>query len=395
MANHANLKVRKPKTKVTIATIRENRGKDHSPSWEGYENWTVEDFTKKWHDATRYYNLEFNYKDHKISVVKWMLEEKLAKETITLFKRTKDVRCSSTMGTISSCLLKGMPEQHPNFNKNTNVKIWLLARINDVIVDGVNDTIDEIVEQVSDEDKALLKQNKIKEFSLMLTEEIEDTIESWNTDPDNFDPKKFKVVSLLRAKDAKPVHLKLIKDEYTPTVNELTEVLSSDGDGELKEGYSSYSRKQINSLLTFYKEVMLACDTLISETAKAKKPVSKDKMVEKMKYLATYDVLNLSSINPIDIIGSSVLWCIDVKTRKLYRYVSDSTNGPLSVSGSSIIGFDEKKSIGKTLKDMPKQLIAFNKLGKRSLDTFMDGITTMEILATGKITNNQVLLKTG
>jgi hypothetical protein len=393
MTNHANLKVKKPKTKVTVASIREDRGKDHSPSWEGCEQWTVDDFTKNWHDATRYYNLEFNYKDHKIAVVKWMLEEKLAKETITSFKRTKDVRCSSTMGTISSCLLKGMPEHHPNFNKNANVKSWLLVRINDTILDGKNDTIDDISDPIGEQEKALLKQHKIKEFSLMLTEEIEDTIEAWNTDPDKFDPKKFKVVSLLRAKSAKPVHLKLIKDAYEPAIAELIEVLSSEGDGELKEGYSHHSRKQINSLLTFYKEVTLACDTLIVEATKTKIPPSRDKMVSKLKYLETCTALHMSSINPVDIIGSSVLWCVDVKTRKLYRYVSDATAGPLSISGSTIIGFDVRKSIGKTLKDVPGQLLAFSKLGMRSLDTFMDGITTMEILANGKITPNHLLLK--
>ena len=136
MANHLNLKVKKSKPKITVATIRENRGKDLSPSWDGYENWTVAEFTKKWHDATRYYNLEFNYKDHKLTVVKWMIGEKLPKETISKFKKTKDMRCSSTMGTIASCLLKGMPVQHPNFNKNANVRDWLLARIDEVIVDG-------------------------------------------------------------------------------------------------------------------------------------------------------------------------------------------------------------------------------------------------------------------
>ena len=393
MANHLNLKVKKSKPKITVATIRENRGKDLSPSWDGYENWTVAEFTKKWHDATRYYNLEFNYKDHKLTVVKWMIGEKLPKETISKFKKTKDMRCSSTMGTIASCLLKGMPVQHPNFNKNANVRDWLLARIDEVIVDGELDTIDEIVEPISEDEKLLLKQAKIKEFSLMLTEEIEDAIESWNMDPSSFDPKKFKVVNLLKAKEAKAPHLKIIKKEYEPALLELTEVLSTDVDGDLKEAYSNRSRKQLNALLVFYKDIMAACDTLLEESTKAKKPVSKEKLVSKLKYMQTYEALNLISIDPVDIIGSSTLWCVDVKTRKLYQYIAHPTNGPLSVNGSIIVGFDEKKSIGKTLKDMPVQLASFKRASKKALENFMDGLTTMEIMANGKITSNQVILK--
>ena len=109
--------------------------------------------------------------------------------------------------------------------------------------------------------------------------------------------------------------------------------------------------------------------------------------------MQTYEALNLISIDPVDIIGSSTLWCVDVKTRKLYQYIAHPINGPLNVNGSIVVGFDEKKSIGKTLKDMPVQLASFKKASKKALESFMDGLTTMEIMANGKITSNQVILK--
>ena len=60
------------KPRVTIASIRESRGKDSSPNWDGAENWTAIQFIENWHNATRYYNLEFNAKEHKGAVIKWM-----------------------------------------------------------------------------------------------------------------------------------------------------------------------------------------------------------------------------------------------------------------------------------------------------------------------------------
>ena len=69
----SSAKAKKPKKiKITSATIRENRGKDLSPSWENCEQLDALAFLKHYHSAMQYYNVQFNGKDLKPAVIKWM-----------------------------------------------------------------------------------------------------------------------------------------------------------------------------------------------------------------------------------------------------------------------------------------------------------------------------------
>ena len=66
-------KSKKPKKqKITSVTIRENRGKDFSPSWDDCDQMDAKQFLRHYHSAMQYYNLQFSGKDLKPAVVKWM-----------------------------------------------------------------------------------------------------------------------------------------------------------------------------------------------------------------------------------------------------------------------------------------------------------------------------------
>ena len=61
--------------------------------------------------------------------------------------------------------------------------------------------------------------------------------------------------------------------------------------------------------------------------------------------------------------------------------------------GTSIIGHDESKSTGKTLRKPDIQLKEFLSANKVALRTFIKDIKAVEIKANGRINANQVLLK--
>ena len=90
-------------TKKQVIAHRTRAVKDHSPTWEGVETMSADQFLKHWHGAMNYYRLEFNNKDLKPAVLKWMTGIGCTKEDITAFKKTKDNRCSTTMGASASC----------------------------------------------------------------------------------------------------------------------------------------------------------------------------------------------------------------------------------------------------------------------------------------------------
>jgi len=383
-------------TKKQVTAHRTKTPKDYSPVWDGAESMTAEQFQRHWHSAMSYYRLEFSGKDLKPAVTKWMTTIGCTKEDITAFKKTKDNRCNVTMGAIASCLLRGMPAVRADFNQGRDTAAWLRESINEVIEQGKNDVEDEVVEA-----KPLVVQpsiqDRVRETAYKMTEEIEDALEGFQTDPENFDPKAFKMLNLLKGKEVKAAHARVIKGFYSRDLAELEELASGQADEQLKEGYSHRSKKQIRNLIAFYQEIMSACDMLAQEAKVNRKPrktkvVPKDKLVAKLKYMKSNEPLKLVSINPTDIIGSKELWVFNTKTRKLGKYVANEYM-ELGVKGTTITGFSENLSICKTLRKPEEKLKEFKAAGKVQLRKFLDDINATDTKMNGRINEEIMLLK--
>jgi len=381
----------------TATATRSRVPKDHSPVWDGHENWTEAEFLKKFHMATEYYRLEFSGKDLKPAVLKWMTDVGCTKTDIAAFKKTKDGRCNVTMGAIASCLLRGMPSIRADFNKGRDTAAWLRNEIVTVIEAGKND----IEEVEAKEAKPLVVQpsiqDRLRETAYKMTEEIEDAIEGFQEDPENFDPKAFKMLNLLKGKEVKAAHARVIKTLYSRDLAELEELASGKADEQLREGYGHRSKKQIKNLIAFYQEIMSACDMLSQEAKANRKPKArklqpKEKIVAKMKYMKSNEPLKLVSINPTDIIGAKELWVFNTKTRKLGKYVAAEYQD-LGVKGTTITGFNEHTSICKTLRKPEEKLKEFKSAGKVQLRKFLDDINATDTKMNGRINEEIVLLK--
>ena len=381
----------------TATATRTRVPKDHSPVWEGHENWTEAEFLKRFHVATEYYRLEFSGKDLKPAVVKWMTDTGCTKADIAAFKKTKDGRCNVTMGTIASCLLRGMPSIRADFNKGRDTSAWLRNEIVTVIEAGKND----IEELEAKEAKPLVVQpsiqDRLRETAFKMTEEIEDAIEGFQKDPENFDPKAFKMLNLLKGKEVKAAHARVIKTLYSKDLAELEELASGQADEQLREGYAHRSRKQIKNLIAFYQEIMSACDMLSQEAKanrkpKARKAQPKEKIVAKLKYMKTNEPLKLVSINPTDIIGAKELWIFNTKTRKLGKYIAAEYQD-LGVKGTTITGFNEHTSVQKTVRKPEDKLKEFKAAGKVQLRKFLEDINATDTKMNGRINEDTILLK--
>ena len=102
--------------------------------------------------------------------------------------------------------------------------------------------------------------------------------------------------------------------------------------------------------------------------------------------------MKLVSVSPTDIIGASELWIFNTKTRKLGRYVAAEFN-TLGVKGTSITGFDEFKSVQKTLRKPEEKLKEFKAANKVALRKFLDEINATDTKMNGRINEETVLLK--
>ena len=387
-------------TKKQVIAHRTRAVKDTSPVWEGCETWDADTFHRFFKRAMDYYRLESDIKTYKPAVVKWMESVGCTKADITAFKKVKDARVGTTMGAVACCLNRGMTPLRADFNQGRDTSAWLRTEIVRVI-DAGKDDIDEVEAKAIEAAKPAVYtpsiQERVKEAAYRMTEEIEDAIEGFQTDPENFDPKAFKMLNLLKGKEVKAAHARIIKGFYSKDLAELEELASGNADEQLKEGYSHRSKKQIKNLIVFYQEIMSACDMLAQEAKVNRAPrktktVPKEKLVAKLKYMKTNEPLKLVSVNPTDIIGCGELWVYNTKNRKLGRYVASEFN-VLGVKGTSITGFDEFKSVCKTLRKPEEKLKEFKAAGKVQLRKFLDDINATDTKMNGRINEEIILLK--
>jgi hypothetical protein len=395
-----NTKEQKLATKLKKASIaiREKAKRDYSPDWTGCEAWGESQFLRYFHSAMQYYRMESSGKELKVKVIEWMNKNGYDKKTIQSFKKTKDNRCGMTVGAVAACLLRGMQSTRPDFNKGRDTATWLGAEIAKIIDEGKDD-IDEsgVVVEEKPTGPVVTIQERVRDAAMLMTDEIEKAYESFQVDPENFDPKAFKVLNLLKSQQAKAAHARIIKEFYSKDLAELEELASGSADEQLKEAYKHRSRKQIKNFIVFLTEVRNACDMLMQEAKVNRAPrktkaVPKDKLVAKLKYMKTNEPLKLVSVNPVDIIGAGELWIYNTKSRKLGKYVAAEFN-TLGVKGTTITGFDENKSICKTLRKPEDKLKEFKASGKIALRKFLDEINATDTKMNGRLNEETILLK--
>lgn len=379
-----------------LAEARAAKGKDHSPKWDGHETWDTNQFLRHFHIAMSWYRLESGGKELKPKVINWMSQNGYTKEQIAEFKKTKDNRCGTTVGAIAACLLKGMPPVRADFNDGRSSAVWLGQAIAKIVSEGKDDTDDSEEAEVKSTVPVVSIQERVRESSYKMTEEIETAIESFQLDPEAFDPKAFKVLNLLKGHQAKAAHARIIRDFYNRNLEELQEAAGTK-DEQLKEAYSHLSKAQLKKITTFYQEIVSACEMLAQEAKvnrkpKAKKAVPAEKIVAKLKYKKADEPLKLVSINPADILGAKELWTYNTKSRKLGKYIA-SEFAELGVKGTSLTGFDENKSVQKTIRKPEEKLKEFKAANKVALRKFLDDINATDTKMNGRFNEEIILLK--
>jgi hypothetical protein len=91
--------------------------------------------------------------------------------------------------------------------------------------------------------------------------------------------------------------------------------------------------------------------------------------------------------------GAKELWVYNTKTRKMGKYVAADDAGQLGIKGSTILGFDTKKSTAKTLRKPTDQLKSFANSGKIALRSFLEDIKAVPVELNGRLNTDWVLLK--
>jgi hypothetical protein len=391
-------KVAVKKVRVTSQSIRENAKRDLSPKWDGAEEMSATEYAAHFRDAMKYYRLESSGKELKPKVIDWMGRNDYTRDQIQAFKKTKDWRCNLTMGAIASCLLKGMPATKQGWNNNSSSAEWLKEQIADAVEAGRWDIEEvEVVKAAKAAAPVMNIQDRIREQAVGMSDEIDAAIDSWIVDPNAFDPKAFKMVSLLRGKGAKAAQARYIKGFFASGLAELKELSSGHADDQLKEGYRHVSRKNVNKLIEFYESIAQACEQIAAEAKVLKKPRAKkvkpaEELVKRIKFKMTDDKLGVTSVPAAGLIGAQAAIVYNAKTRKFGMYIAKTSAG-LNVKGTSIIDFTDK-SVQKTLRKPVEQLKDFKLQNtQRRVETWLSAIKATDTALNGRMNADIMILK--
>jgi hypothetical protein len=200
------------------------------------------------------------------------------------------------------------------------------------------------------------------------------------------------------------MHTLNIKDAQTKYIiewakrkrNEFDEALNTD-DADLKEAYSNFSKIQLKKMVGYFDQVILDCAKVTQSSVQNRKPrkrktKSPEELVSKVKICKEFAELKLESIAPKDIIGTMQLWVYNTKTRKLGVYHAEDAGG-LSVKGSSLLNYNESKSIQKKLRKPEEILPEVLKGGKVFLKNVLVDIRAVESPLSGRLNEDTILLR--
>lgn len=194
----------------------------------------------------------------------------------------------------------------------------------------------------------------------------------------------------------KGAYVNKITEVFKKRRQEFDEVLTTD-DADLKEGYSNFSKSELKKLVTYCDRIITDAIKFGTESKQSRKPRKRkaktpEQLTAKLNYCKEFAELKLKSIDPKQIVGAITLWVYNTKLRKLGVYHADDASG-LSVKGSTIINYNESKSISKKLRKPEVTLPEVLNGGKVFLRNVLGNIKAKESPLTGRINRDTILLK--
>jgi len=210
----------------------------------------------------------------------------------------------------------------------------------------------------------------------------------------------FKIIDEVKKKNILSQHISIISDVWKKKLAEFSLVLEGK-DSDLVQGYAFLTKTQVKNIVKFIEQVLSELNSYISvkkttRAPRARKPVSVEKQVSKLKYLRSFKdealKLDLTSIHPTKLHGASEAWVYDTAKRKLHHYVADEYSKTFTVKGNTILGFDTRNSEMKTLRKPTEQLKEIMGSKPAARKYFKD-IKAVSTVPNGRFNENLIILK--
>lgn len=354
-------------------------------TWVGYEKLREDAQRSLQHRAFAYYNYHYTPSDLRKNIVAYgQANWNWGKAEIRAFTECEDGRVGMSLCSWATMKLAGFPEAETDFIK---------SKVAELLAYGA----ERVAEKDAREGKPVVKRT-VQDHMNEKFADIVGEIEAWLDAASAGTEYPTDMVAWMREQNVPQAFVNRIGAYYTPVMEELEAAKSKGADPELKGAYKHYDKDRFKRVSGFFAQLTEALSTYgqvkkATRAARVKKPVSKEKLIKKVKYASEDTDLNLVSINPVDVIGAKELWVYNKKTRKLGKYIAAADSGTLGIKGTAILGFDTKTSVAKTVRKPEIVMKKFMAAGKVQLRTWMDEIKATPVVLNGRLNADTLLLK--
>lgn len=358
------------------------------PNWK---NWTKEDFDDiekvAWSIAlaANWYNVRYSDRDYRQAVCEYADRLKI-KDREFIKKAGTDAFEFRMIGGKCQAANKGcvLP---PMFQQKVDDAIRSLVERGKLL------SVDEKPEEtISVRDRV---RNQSCELASELEEAVDEYMEYLRGNVPNY--KQFSVEDWLKSVQPSGMHCEFMLQTFESRTEELRLCLLGENK-DLMEGYSYFTKAKLRKFYDFNKMI---CDYLklrqsilkTNRKPRKKKKRKPEQIVKKLKYLVKDTNTGAESISPEQIIGASTVYTYNVKTKKASMFITDPSNGGITVKGSSIIGFDIVQSKEKTIRKPNEFIKSIKKDGVRAINNLWSSIKTKETTPKGRLNLHTLILR--
>jgi hypothetical protein len=416
MARRSVLTKTKKKSTRTSTTRRSKT--ISGPDFTGWEKMTGQQFNQFKHSAKYFYYENFQEADLLPEVWKWMKDNGYSAQDVRYAKAAKGLRA---IGIWPAIMCKMLHTGCPDYNE-TEADYWeSLPGTGDVLHPMTKGVKDRIVAAIHAGKKVVQteKQTEVEEAKLEkpVRQNIQELMRERASEafgelegladehviagyPKEF-PTKDAVLGFLNAQKVLPQHLSSYIKHWENLKAEYEEAKAGKCP-QLNECYSNHTRTQLNNKIRFADQIIenLTAYIAIKQVARVprvRKAVPVEKIVAKLKHLKVFkdDTLKLDLVGlpPTKLHHASEAFVYDSVKRKLIWLVADDYSKCLFVKGNTVLGFDTKRSMSKTIRKPGEFLTAFNKASRPAIRKMIGDIKSVVAVPNGRFNDNMIILK--
>jgi hypothetical protein len=336
--------------------------------------------------AFSWYNYHYNKKDAKELIIDWLIQQGRPEQAKN-FSRVPEHVNLNTVGWLCRMEMRGLilNERESSHIHNT-IHEHLQAR----------ESVKSVVEDTVDTVPRVTIQDRLREIMYLAAADLEGMYDDMILAGAKMTA-DYKPMAVLRGHNVSPNFIKDLREPWVARRAELENV-AAERDPDLVEGYGNFGKLQIRNLIKLVDQVIADCDSYVQvkkteRSPRKKKPVSREKLTAKFKYLRQFDELKLQSEPVIKLVGASEIWLYESKKRKLIHVVADSHIGSITVKGNNLIGFDPSKTLQKTLRRPAEQIKAIVGAAAATARKNYQDIKAIETKFNGRGTADLIILK--